>query len=204
MYKVFPDCCQQHFYFPTYISGGDPETVSLLSILHTAISSWMRLDRGSSFFLAALYSLRFPINTLKGQCGQMAFSQNTRQFSFAVIWHNLLPPYSAENGNQQKRSGDTTAPALLNRKSKVKNKTNFLIYYTCLTYLCMITTSGLVQRKFTFYTLFLYFFSFFFLLLSTSPAEDVLQLPTECYVIEINAKSSVPHTWTHKRTHTPQ
>lgn len=73
-------------------------------------------------FLAALYSLGFPVNTLKGQCGQMALSQNTRQFSLAVTWYNLSPPYSAENWNQQKLSGDKTSLALLSRKPNVKNK----------------------------------------------------------------------------------
>lgn len=95
------------------------------------------------YFLAALYSLGFPVNTLKGQCGQMAFSQNTRQLSLAVIWHNLSPPYSAENWNQQKLSGDTTSPALMSRISKVQKPAmhciviklaHFVFYFETLTY----------------------------------------------------------------------
>ncbi len=41
---------------------------------------------------------------------------------------------------------------------------------------------------------FLTFSGFLSLLLSTPPTADVLQPPTECYVIGMNAKSSVPHT----------
>lgn len=52
----------------------------------------------------------------------MAFSQNTRQFSLAVTWHNLSPSYSAENWDQQKLSGDTTSLALLSIKYQSKKK----------------------------------------------------------------------------------
>lgn len=96
-----------------HISAGDPEIAPVRDdhpFLPTAIFSWMCVERGLPL-LAALYSLGFTVNTLKGQCGQMAFSQNTRQFSLAVTRQNLSPPDSAENRNPQKLSGGTTSHA---------------------------------------------------------------------------------------------
>lgn len=53
---------------------------------------------------------------------------------------------------------------------------------------------SLVTRKLASISVLLIFSVSLFLLLQKAPAADVLQPPTECYVIGMNAKSTMLHT----------